>query len=936
MLAETVTYSADISENYGGPRNSGYHLQGFSVSTAGQYDMQVIAFSGAQDSYLHFYLGSYPGTLLASNDDSGPAFPLASRIISNLLAGTTYTLLTSTFGSGVTSTIYTNQISGPGTINLAGADLTVSLLQNPNNSPYDLSGGSETYANVTLLDGLIEDTVSGGLLTATTGFEVQSGTISANLAGGTLTKTTSGTVTLSGTNSYTGGTFLNGGILSVSTDGNLGNASGTLNFDAGTLQITGTDFTSTARTINWGSGGGGFDIADPGNNFTVSQTLSGTGALTKLGAGTLTLSGTNTYSGGTEIDGGTLAVSADNNLGTGNLSFDGGSLQFLASFDTSKNVTLNAGGGEFDTNGFDSTASGAITGTGALTKFGAGTLTLSGANAYTGLTSVDAGTLVVDGSLASDVQNSVNGTLMGNGNIGGTVTNDGIVAPGNSIGTLTVGDYVSNTGSSYEAEVDAAGNSDLIAATGTATLNGGTVDVLASGASTDYARQTTYTIVSADSGVAGTYEGVTINLAELSPTLNYADPNLVALLLTRTDINFGALAGNLTHNQESVANVLTTASLVLTSGDFSDVLNLYADDLTEEMRRAALDEMGGQKVHTAMSMAAFSLIEGFQGSVGSRMSRLHQANDGAVAKADPLDGVKLAMAGDVTDLGPLDKQGKKNRNLWAHAYAINGDVDADQNAAGYDFDVYGAAFGVDFPVAKGTNLGFTAGYGTGNVGTDRHDDADIDSVLVGIYGNYENGRFYLDGMVTYADNSYETDRNITVGPLTRKAEGDYDGSEWAFAAEMGYVGTVGDYTVQPFLGTRFIRLDEDGFTEKGAGDLNLKVDDRTAYSWKVYPGVKVNRAMKTGEKSLFVPEVSVKFVSELRDSYDKVNASFVGAPAAGSFSVDGIDIAKNSIEFGAGFKILDGNNFQVGLDFGTEINSARTSYLWNVGVKYLW
>ena len=109
-------------------------------------------------------------------------------------------------------------------------------------------------------------------------------------------------------------------------------------------------------------------------------------SLTKIGAGTLTLSGINAYSGGTIINGGTLAVSADNNLGSasGALSFGGGTLQFLAGFSLSRNVTLNAGGGTLDTNGNSVTVSSPISGSGGLTKIGTGTLTLSGVNTYAG------------------------------------------------------------------------------------------------------------------------------------------------------------------------------------------------------------------------------------------------------------------------------------------------------------------------------------------------------------------------------------------------------------------------------------------------------------------------------------------------------------------------------------------------------------------------
>ena len=95
------------------------------------------------------------------------------------------------------------------------------------------------------------------------------------------------------------------------------------------------------------------------------------------------------------INGGTLAVNADANLGnsSGGLAFGGGTLQFLSGFATNRAVTLNAGGGTFDTNGNGATLAGAIFGVGGLTKIGAGTLTLSGAGTYSGATAVNAGTL---------------------------------------------------------------------------------------------------------------------------------------------------------------------------------------------------------------------------------------------------------------------------------------------------------------------------------------------------------------------------------------------------------------------------------------------------------------------------------------------------------------------------------------------------------------
>jgi fibronectin-binding autotransporter adhesin len=123
-----------------------------------------------------------------------------------------------------------------------------------------------------------------------------------------LNKTDGGTLVLNGNNLYQGTTTLSGGYLSVSSDANLGKNTNALDFEGGTLKITGTSFNQTSRNIVWGSAGGGFDIDDATNTFTVAQMLTGTGGLLKSGAGALLLNGQNTYSGGTIVSGGTFEV----------------------------------------------------------------------------------------------------------------------------------------------------------------------------------------------------------------------------------------------------------------------------------------------------------------------------------------------------------------------------------------------------------------------------------------------------------------------------------------------------------------------------------------------------------------------------------------------------------------------------------------------------
>jgi len=143
--------------------------------------------------------------------------------------------------------------------------------------------------------------------------------IDSTLVDGTATgfaKTGNGTLVLTAANTYTGNTALLGGTLSVASDDNLGIGGGLI-FNGGILQVTGKTFTGTTRAITWGAAGGGFDIESVFNTFTVSQSLNGSGGLTKLGEGTLVLSGINGYSGGTVISRGLVSVTVTGALGSG-------------------------------------------------------------------------------------------------------------------------------------------------------------------------------------------------------------------------------------------------------------------------------------------------------------------------------------------------------------------------------------------------------------------------------------------------------------------------------------------------------------------------------------------------------------------------------------------------------------------------------------------
>ncbi len=245
---------------------------------------------------------------------------------------------------------------------------------------------------------------------------------------GGLTKTGTGTLTLTGANTYTGGTNLNAGQVTFTTGG-LGTA-GAITFTGNSILQFGTATTTdlSARLVFTNGVTGTIDTN--GNNVTFATAFGGstTGALTKTGAGTLTLTGVNTYTGGTNLNAGQVTFTTGG-LGTaGAITFTGNSiLQFGTATTTDLSARLvftNGVTGTIDTNGNNVTFATGFGGgtTGGLTKIGAGTLTLTGANTYTGTTEIDAGTLNLGGATANGSISASSALVLGGSTLAYTRT----------------------------------------------------------------------------------------------------------------------------------------------------------------------------------------------------------------------------------------------------------------------------------------------------------------------------------------------------------------------------------------------------------------------------------------------------------------------------------------------------------------------------------
>uniref|UniRef100_UPI0015913626 autotransporter-associated beta strand repeat-containing protein n=2 Tax=Salmonella enterica TaxID=28901 RepID=UPI0015913626 len=304
-----------------------------------------------------------------------------------------------------------NNVTGEGQIVKSGSDELIVTGDNNYSGGTTISGGTLTADHA--------DSLGSGDIDNSGVLKVGEGELENTLFGsGSLVKTGTGELTLSGDNSYSGGTTITGGTLTADHADSLGSGdidnSGVLKVGEGDLENTlsgsgslvktgtgeltlsgdnsysgGTTITGGTLTADHADSLGSGDIDNSGvlkvGEGELKNTLSGSGSLVKTGTGELTLSGDNTYSGGTTISDGTLIADHADSLGTGAIANSG---------------VLQVGEGELENT---------LSGSGSLVKTGTGELTLSGDNSYSGGTTISDGTLIADhaDSLGSgDIDNS--------------------------------------------------------------------------------------------------------------------------------------------------------------------------------------------------------------------------------------------------------------------------------------------------------------------------------------------------------------------------------------------------------------------------------------------------------------------------------------------------------------------------------------------------
>jgi len=421
----------------------------------------------------------------------------------------------------------------------------------------------------------------------------------------------------------------------------------------------------------------------------------------------------------------------------------------LISWDAGDRI-VRVGDGTTAGAGYTAEIANQIGGPGRLVKTDLGTLILSGENAYSGGTLVQDGTLLVNGSIL-DVEVGVDGRLGGTGTIENDANVLGTLAAGNSIGTLTIeGDLTMAAGSRLEVEVDALGNADRIDVTGVAHLEGGEVVTLASGG--DYADATTYTILTAEGGVEGEFEGVSSNLAFLDAALAYGDKD-VQLTLTRNGVTYG----NVGETRNQVATGEAVEALAAGNGIYDRVLTLSAADA-----RMAFDRLSGE-VHASAKGVLAVQSRDLRDAMSDRVGAAFEA---------------LGLPEQSQAFGPA---------FWTAGSASAGSLKSDGNAAGLTYNAGNLFMGADAMFNQDWLLGFAVGYGQTSLGIgDRSSTASSGNYHVGVYGGGEVGDFTFKFGAGYTHHDIKTSRDVEFAGFDETLTAKYNGGTGQVFGEVGH------------------------------------------------------------------------------------------------------------------------------------------------------
>ncbi|WP_167406976.1 autotransporter domain-containing protein [Bradyrhizobium forestalis] len=851
-----------------------------------------------------------------------------------------------------------------GTLALSGGGSIASSSVVTVNGTFDISAASFPIIAVTTLAGSSSGVVNmgahglfisngstefAGVIQGTGGFEVGSGT-----------------QTLSGVNTYTNVTQIDGGAtLALKGGGSVANSLYVALAGGGaTLDISQTSSGASVRGILSMSTAGVVSLGSKTLTITNGSFYGGViqdggigggtgGNLVIANGATQQLFGTNTYTGTTNIAaGGELdlidfgglsgSIATSSNVIANGL-FDisgllngGTSIKSLSGSGTVNlgfnTLTITSGNGTFagviDDAGFG----------GGLTIAG-GTQTLTGANTYTGATTVNGGTLVVDGSiLNSPAFVNAGGTLAGSGTVAGVQVNGGTLAPGstaNPFGPLTVtGSLIFTAASTYLVQVSSS-NASLTQVTGATDLGGATVR--ANFSSGTVKKQ--YTILTAAGPLVGSTfnPNVVSNMPTLHATLSY-DPSTVFL---NVNVNF-AQGGGLTVNQQNVANTLT--NFFTTTGGIPAAfaaltpagLTTASGELGTGIIQSAINA-DGQFLNLMLDPTVVGRSGGFA-KAGSVAQFAESDNAAAYASMRPATAREREAYAMATKAPLLSSQPSSRWSVWAAGYGGSAAVGGNALVGSQDLTarVWGGAAGADYRVSVDTLAGFALGGGGLNYSlANAMGSGSADLFQAGVYGRHNFGPAYVSAALAYGWHDVTTNRTVALAGADQ-LQGRFKADTFSARFEGGYRFATPLIGITPYAAVQVTNFNLPNYSEvslNGGGLFGLNYTAQSLTDTRSELGLRTDKsyAMQNGVLTLRGRAAWAHDYNPRR----AVTALFQTLPGT-SFVVNGARVDADSalVSGTAEMKWLSG--FSLAATFDGEFSGNVTSYSGKGVFKYSW
>lgn len=575
------------------------------------------------------------------------------------------------------------------------------------------------------------------------------------------------------------------------------------------------------------SGGQGGFGGGKGGDVLVASGISGGGGGGAMGGaifvqsgGTLEIQGPISFSGNTlqAGSGGAGASGGESGAngstyGTDIFLMSGGTLIFDISSDVSIANPIESDQGAGGGSG------------GGLTKNGSATLTLNGTNTYTGTTTLNAGTLFVNGSIITAV-NVNGGTFGGNATITGDVTNSGgTLSPGTSIGTINItGNYTQGAGGTLVLEINANGTSDLLNITGNANVGG---TLLISPQAGTYSGTTNYNILKAAS-ITGNF--TTISFTTTSPDIFKGaafptasvtispDPTIILSVNAPPSLStVGSGCNNA--NAQSVANYIDNLPIPCPSSLCTSVNTLRSQSCTN---------VNNGLNQTAPAQNKSSSTLSVQETITTVSSGVRQRTYTAVQSPKKEAGTKKGWGGNSTGSA--------------------GQGPVSDPTVGYTTLYLIGTLGVDHMVHSEVMIGTSVAYiyGKTDDGSD-YGKTDTNSINLSAYATWMCEQAYVGGVLSGEYDLYHNVRHMPI--LQQTAIGDYGGWEGLININGGYTFTLFEgLKIAPYASFDFQYLFQAPYTEHGAGSLDLVVQSTQVGTWRDEIGVHLffNHRRKMG------------------------------------------------------------------------------------------